>query len=333
MFVVAFGGNTFVLHGQELQKVKDLKGFWKFSIGDDPEWANPDFDDSDWERIYVPGNWEEQGFHGYDGYAWYRTSFYLNDFDHRSNYYLDLGFIDDVDEVYINGKKIGRTGSFPTYFATAYNAHRVYNLPHKTFQWDKKISIAVRVYDQGGEGGFIHGNIAVMINNDEVLPDLDLQGEWKFSKGDCGDPARNEADFRNWDNILVPGVWEDQGYKNYNGIACYAVEFELEGQFTDEKMVLLLGKVDDLDMVFINGKLVGQSGEFESRTVRENSEMYKQKRGYYLPDGVLNDHGSNVLIVKVLDWYGEGGIWDGSVGLITQENYIKYWRNKRKMVR
>jgi sialate O-acetylesterase len=102
-------------NAQEYEKVKDLKGFWKFSIGDNADWALPDYDDSDWERIYVPGTWEEQGFHGFDGYAWYRTTFYLNDFDHRSNYYLDLGFIDDVDEVYINGKRVGRTGSFPPY--------------------------------------------------------------------------------------------------------------------------------------------------------------------------------------------------------------------------
>lgn len=318
--------------GQELQKVKDLKGFWKFSIGDDPEWANPDYDDNNWERIYVPGNWEEQGFHGYDGYAWYRTTFYLNDFDHRSNYYLDLGFIDDVDEVYINGKKVGRTGSFPPYYSTAYNAHRVYNLPHKTFSEDAKITMAVRVYDQGGEGGIVHGNIAVMINHNELFTDLDLQGDWKFSTGDCGDPSKNPPDYNNWDEILVPGIWEDQGYKHYDGLACYAVEFDLDGQFEGERMVLLLGRIDDLEMVYINNVLIGQTGELSAKTTSIYSEMYKQKRGYYIPEDVLNDQGKNVLIVKVLDWFGEGGIWDGTIGLITQENYIQYWKKKRKMM-
>ena len=65
-----------------------LTGPWKFHIGDDPRWADPNYDDSDWETVdltprpgvvdpftgdpsYVPG-WTTQGHAGYWGYAWYR---------------------------------------------------------------------------------------------------------------------------------------------------------------------------------------------------------------------------------------------------------------------
>ncbi len=34
-----------------------------------------DFDDSKWDKITVPSSWENQGFRGYNGYAWYRVSF------------------------------------------------------------------------------------------------------------------------------------------------------------------------------------------------------------------------------------------------------------------
>ena len=205
-------------------------------------------------------------------------------------------------------------------------------MPHKAFMWDKKITLAVRVYDQAGEGGIVHGNIAVMIDQDAVFTDLDLQGDWKFSTGDCGDPGKKVPEYQTWDEILVPGIWEDQGYKNYNGLACYAVEFDLDGQFEGDRMVLMLGRIDDLEMVYINDILIGQTGELSSKSAGKYSDMYKQKRGYYIPEGVLNDNGKNVLIVKVLDWYGEGGIWEGPIGLITQDNYIQYWRNKRKMM-
>ena len=83
--------------------VLDLSGNWKFSIGDKPGWANPDFDDRNWESIRVPAPWESRGFHGYDGYAWYRTSFTLPASTGGDNLYLSLGYIDDVDEVYLNG--------------------------------------------------------------------------------------------------------------------------------------------------------------------------------------------------------------------------------------
>ncbi len=45
----------------------DLSGAWKFSIGDNEQWADPEFDDRNWESIQVPSPWESQGFHGYDG--------------------------------------------------------------------------------------------------------------------------------------------------------------------------------------------------------------------------------------------------------------------------
>ena len=48
------------------------------------------FDDSEWEKINVPSSWENQGFHGYDGYAWYRTSFKLKTSDAEKDLHLDL---------------------------------------------------------------------------------------------------------------------------------------------------------------------------------------------------------------------------------------------------
>jgi len=320
------------VHSQDFEEVVDLSGQWKFSIGDNPEWSQPGYDDSYWENIRVPKKWEEQGFHGYDGYAWYRTTVKLPSELIHATYFLKLGYIDDVDEVYINGIKIGQTGSFPPDYSTAYNANRIYTIPHKIKHIDGKFTIAVRVYDEGGEGGFVHGDVSIVIDRSSIYTDLDLQGEWKFKTGDCsGIPE--ELDYENWDEIIVPGTWEDQGYKHYDGVACYVNEFELEGQFEGERMVLILGRIDDLDMVYLNGVLIGQSGEFKKETVQQRSDTYKQIRGYYIPLDILVDNGKNVLVVKVLDTYNVGGIWDGSVGLITQDNYIRYWRNRRNAVR
>ena len=55
----------------------DLCGDWRFEIGDNPAYAEKNFDDNGWEVIHVPNMWENEGFPGYDGYAWYRLHFFL----------------------------------------------------------------------------------------------------------------------------------------------------------------------------------------------------------------------------------------------------------------
>jgi len=94
-------------------------------------------------------------------------------------------------------------------------------------------------------------------------------------------------------------------------------------------MVLALGRIDDFDQVYLNGKLVGQSINFNKDKTFQYSNFYRQIRGYYLPSDALIQKGRNVLVVKVLDTGGNGGIYEGSQGLITQTNYINYWKARR----
>src|SRR5580698_10275010 len=54
-----------------------LAGPWKFHVGDDPAWAQTDFNDSGWEDVdLTPGRtgvapgWTARGHAGYSGYAW-----------------------------------------------------------------------------------------------------------------------------------------------------------------------------------------------------------------------------------------------------------------------
>lgn len=310
---------------QDLKKVMDLSHRWKFSIGDKQEWANPEFNDSDWEWIDVPSAWENQGFHGYDGFAWYRTTFSARQLPDKQALYLQLGYIDDVHEVFVNGVRIGLSGKFPPRFSTAYNVFRSYKLPADLLQ--ETNTIAVRVYDDGGEGGIVHGNLGIMMDVDAVPLDVDLSGSWKFKTGQYA--HENIDQLEGWDNIIVPGNWEDQGYKNYDGYACYALEFKLEEKFVKDRMVLILGKIDDIDQVFVNGVLVGQSGEFKPQTVNERSNSWQQLRGYYLPQNLLSTREKNTIVVRVYDGLQGGGIYSGSIGLISQDHYIQYWNKRR----
>lgn len=318
------------VRAEDLTKLVSLTGQWKFSIGDEENWKNPSFDDSNWDRINVPGAWENQGFYGYDGYAWYRTRFFLNDDVGPLPIFLDMGIIDDIDEVYVNGHLVGGKGSFPPKYSTAYNVHRQYHIPHNILNKNGENHIAVKVYDEWSAGGILSGNIGIYINKNALPITVNLSGKWKF-KTTSFDPDFNaNIDFKNWKDINVPSAWEDNGYKGYDGYAIYAKTFRLANEFTNKDVVLLLGKIDDCDQVYINGKLIGQHGKWEKQDRREEQTYYNEVRGYYLPKGVLKNNATNTIIVRVNDIGGTGGIYSGQIGLITQQNYIKHWHSKRE---
>lgn len=315
----------------EWERILNLKGNWKFSIGDDKTWADYDYNDSDWESIYVPAHWEEEGFYGYNGYAWYRKEFDLREDINGESIYISLGYIDDVDEVYLNGNFIGSSGQFPPDFKTAYNADRKYHVPSKYFYKDKKNVIAVRVYDVTLGGGIYSGDIGLYTKGYEFLVNKNLEGDWKFRLGD--DPEYKEKDFDDsgWDELFVPGYWESQGYEDYNGVAWYRKTFVMNKDLDDDQLVLMLGKIDDLDEAYLNGKLIGQTGVISENP--EHSEFkneWNELRGYIFPAKLLNKNGKNVVAVRVYDGYINGGIYEGPIGISTQSNYKKAWRRISK---
>jgi hypothetical protein len=57
---------------QGVHAVLSLDGPWRFQTGDDPNWADPAFDDSKWPTAALDKPLSAQGFDSYSGYAWYR---------------------------------------------------------------------------------------------------------------------------------------------------------------------------------------------------------------------------------------------------------------------
>lgn len=140
----------------------------KFKTGDNAQWKEKNFDDALWSVINPKIIWEEQGYDDYNGYAWYRFHFILPSSLKTRSFWKDslnimLGKIDDVDEVFLNGKKIGQTGMFPTDpggYAGKYDEVRSYHVAtnDNAIEWDKENTIAIRVYDGGGGGGMFESN-------------------------------------------------------------------------------------------------------------------------------------------------------------------------------
>lgn len=165
------------------QSSVDLSKGWKFIQGDNLNYRNQNFNDSDWKPIEVDKIWESQGYDPYDGYAWFRTKIIIPSSLKNKAYLKDslkiyLGKINNFDQVYLNGEMIGENAKnvpmgykIDTFFIKApmqmYDVVRRYTIPvnDSRILWDKENTIAVRVYDQGGQGGIYTGKQVIEFPN------------------------------------------------------------------------------------------------------------------------------------------------------------------------
>jgi sialate O-acetylesterase len=301
-----------------MSQVIDLRGQWKFHIDDKPAWAAPTFDDSKWEKIFTPSSWEDEGFHGYDGFAWYRKKFSGLELDKKEIYYLGLGYIDDCDEVYVNGKLVGFSGSMPPKYKTAYNTERQYPLPYDVINFSGDNTIAIRVFDAKLEGGIVDGRLGIYKSQRNKYLAVDLSGVWSFATSFNANRITNESD---WTRIMVPSPWEYQGYLKYDGFGWYKREIIFPDHLSGEDLVLLLGKIDDFDKAYLNGVLIGSTNDH--RRFGE-SGSWEKKRAYTIPASAIRK-GLNVLEILVEDMGNIGGIYEGTIGIATRANYLKYF--------
>jgi hypothetical protein len=306
--------------------VLNLKGYWKFTIGDSEAFAQPNYDDSEWDEIFVPSAWENEGYHGYDGYAWYRVGFELNTrtIDEES-LYLDLGYIDDADEVYVNGVKVGFTGGFPPDFFTAYKSRRMYYLPNEILRKGETNIIAVRVFDTVLDGGILSGTIGVFSTNDRFPAVQQLEGIWKIRDRRNEDWRAASYDDDRWKETMVPGFWHEmKSWQPHGSIATYRKSFEFSPIIdTSEDLVLILGKIDDYDEVFFNGELIGKTKDYRPFG---RSMSYSEFRVYDIPRSLINRTGSNTIVVEVEDIGGNAGIYQGPIMITYLEDYRRVIR-------
>lgn len=317
IFVIIFMiGNS--LMAENLKEVIDLEGTWKFLIGDDMKRAEINYDDRSWDYVQVPGSWEKNGFINYDGYAWYRKSFEVKKEIQDDYIMLVLGYIDDVDEVYVNGQLIGASGVFPPLVRTAYTIRRNYPVPKDLLNVNGKNMIAVRVYDEYLDGGIYKGPVGFYVDEDNELLSQNLAGYWNFETTNDYQHDSKSIYGKGDQQLYVPGFWETQGFGLYDGSATYALNFRLDNDVhVNDDLVLVLGYIDDIDKVYLNGTKIGTV----ELLTEDKDNFYRTFRGYDIPEGLLNSTGENKLVVKVYDTGGLGGIYAGPVGIATEANY------------
>jgi len=161
----------------------NLEGEWRFSTdptqaGEKGGWARPDFDDSAWKLLKVPGFWEDQGvtetyegmpspqmdpavskLNAYNGVAWYRLAFRVPTEWRGVDLVLRMGSVDDVDTTFVNGQKVGSTGEGAENPSTM---AREYDVPARLVDAEGVNTLAIRVVDHGGPGGIPQGPVSLL---------------------------------------------------------------------------------------------------------------------------------------------------------------------------
>lgn len=327
IFIFLFWMSLSLTYAQDMTMVVDLRGQWKFNIGDNERWAAFNYDDETWGGMFVPSRWENEGFSGYDGFAWYRKSFDYRPASDKDYHMLDLGYIDDADEVYFNGVMIGKSGEMPPHFRTAYDSHRTYFVPNEIIKWGENI-VSIRVYDRSQDGGIVKGKQGLYIRENVPPPIASLEGIWKYVEDDENEYAFHDFDDSDWETALVPGFWKS--YKDHsftkmlfnisdNSVAWFRKDFVLPKNLdSSDDLVIVIGKIDDFDETYLNGHLIGKTND--GRPFGD-SHSYDQIRIYPLPQKFLNRNGQNTIAVKVIDLGLNAGIYEGPI-IITRRKDV-----------
>lgn len=99
-----------------------------------------------------------------------------------------------------------------------------------------------------------------------------------------------------WQTMQVPGYWSDNdvALKDVNGSVWFRKEIDVPARMTGKDVKLMMGRIVDMDVVYVNGVQCGTTGY-----------QYPPRR-YTIKAGVLKP-GKNIIVVRVINNAGKGG--------------------------
>jgi len=241
--------------------VVDLSGPWKFAVdpgevGQADGWQAPDFDDSAWGSLHVPGNWEQQGIvmenpnypddrdnRGYNGCGWYRRHFTVPADWEQSRVGLRIGQVWDNDWAYINGHLVGATDG-PA--GDVWDQTREYLIAPHVLKFGEDNVIAIRVVDVEAEGGLAVGPVELV--KDLMPAEIEEPGRYAERRGDMvnvGGSVTVPANTRvSGDAVAVGGSVDVRGQVTGDAVAIGGSVRVRPGGTVDGDAVSMGGQVD-----------------------------------------------------------------------------------------
>lgn len=189
---------------------------WKFTLGDNPQYRDPAYDDSAWRSLTLPHDWSVEldynpdapsgGNNGFfdEGLGWYRKEFTVNAPNKDRQFVVQFDGVFMNSEVWINGTFLGR---------------RPYG--YSTFQYD------ITAYLNYGEGET--NTIAVRVDNSNPKASRWYNGSGIYRNVHLIET--NYTHFNNYDGIYIttPVAEADRAvvHVEYKAIASYLTEEDL----------------------------------------------------------------------------------------------------------
>ena len=124
---------------------------WLFASGDNPAWASPTFDDSEWQVVSTNRDLFEYGIHDIK-YGWYRMHIHLR--PGTGGLMVGLDGTSGGYEVYANGVRIGGNGDPAGMVRFVQSGLMAYAIPGKVLTPQGDLVLSIRfAFDLGGKRG------------------------------------------------------------------------------------------------------------------------------------------------------------------------------------
>ncbi len=290
-----------------------LDGEWFVAKGDRREESAPPEQSSVWRSVSLPVDLQKNipDWAGRQGRFWYRKRFNWN--YQNSHVYLKIACISGENRLWINGKLVGVTNSETDVNAVAM-IPRNYPVPPEALRKGSNEILICVDYETDAALGLngSTGNILFPFEfhlfsgdrEEKELADLDLTGKegWRIQKVSGPSEAwQMEKSV----SLEIPCTVQSR-LPEWGGKAGWfriVREIQLPAfSASGTAPALLIGAVDDEDIVFVNGVEIG-------RTTRKTNpaDYWKAMRRYPIPPGLLKN-GINRIEILLHDFNGSGSI-------------------------
>jgi sialate O-acetylesterase len=146
----------------KVEKILEDRGIFNHGF------QNTDYNTNDWKTMRLPTIWEALNIN-IDGVVWFSKDINIPKSWEEEGLTLSLGKINDYDNTWFNGKRVGR--------GTAAGDLRVYNIPKSLVKIGQN-RIIVQVLDLGNNGGLYGPAEKMKLSNKK--DSISLVGNWKY---------------------------------------------------------------------------------------------------------------------------------------------------------
>ncbi|HTZ82567.1 MAG TPA: sialate O-acetylesterase [Candidatus Acidoferrales bacterium] len=203
----------------------------EYDVGLKGNWAAPEFDDSSWKQVDIPGGFAELGVPRTPAVVWFRKEIVLPDPIPAGRSLIFLGSIERMDTVYINGKEVG---------ASAWVENpRVYFIPDGVLKAGKNL-VTIRILKTKPDGGFLANPDALHLTLGDKTS-VPLAGQWKAQLSvDARPPHPMPIGYENWPvmpSVLYEGMLRPIAPLSITGALWYQGEQNSDRGFQYRKIL------------------------------------------------------------------------------------------------